>query len=173
MAYTTAQQARLDAAQAKVNQTKPIYDSNAERYNSWTSTIHCYGGTFPSLEEARTGTYADVNTCTSSGKSCKQSDQRECKNLVGQLNSDVIPGLIAAYSNYHNAITEQLAVIAAVGSEASADPATIAGTAAAAATAAAQPSATATITKQKYIFWAIVIVVVGFLVFAYFKWFKK
>jgi len=169
MAYTAEQQARLTAAQAKINATKPIYEGFVARYNSYVGAITCYGGTFPTVEAAATWANPDRSSCTRAG-SCTGNDKNSCQANVDDMNQNIIPGLRGAYNNYQQALANYNIVLAAVAKESGSDPANVSAAAAEAAKAAAAEAAKAKKLKYILIFVAVIVIVAGFI---YFKFIRK
>lgn len=119
MAYSVEQQAKIDAAQARLNTAKASYSSNVERYNDWTSSIQgCYKDTFSDAAAASTWYNPQKGPCKSAG-SC---DLSNCKNVIDKLNAEIIPTLRSAYSELNAAQLNYDRVLSEVGPEVENDP---------------------------------------------------
>lgn len=106
MAYTTEQQERIDAAQAKVNAARSIYEAKAGAYASYASGITCYDGGLPTVDEVKTKVWTpNRNTCSAKGGACNQKSKNACEVNVDHLNSIEVPQLRAAWQNYNTALT--------------------------------------------------------------------
>lgn len=166
MAYTAAQQAKIDAAQK-------LLDAAKAKWNSWVSFYdahfikfnQCYKGKWYDAYQAASWFNPTKGPCTGQG-TCKLGD---CKDLVDYFNDYIIPNLRSALPELNAAQANFDKVLVEVTAEASSDPSNAAAIAAAAAAAAAEGA----VKRQKYIFYGIAIVVIGILVFVYFKWIKK
>lgn len=172
MAYTAAQQAKIDQAQGRLNNAKAAYQGNVTSYSNWVISIQgCYKDTIPDASAASTWFNA-LNTapCTTKGKDCKQSDVANCKAVIEKtLNASTIPNLKATYNEQVAAQANFDKVLSEVAQESASDPQNQAIHDAAVASANEAEN-----TKQtSYWFWGAVVVVAGFLIFAYFKWFRK
>lgn len=167
MAYTQAQQARIDAAQKRVDTAKSTYQSWVSSYNDWTTSIQgCYKDQIPDAGAASTWFNAlSTGPCTTKG-SCKQSDVANCKAVIEKtLNAKTIPNLKAAYNELNAAQTNYNTVLAQVIEESKADPNNILANTVAAASASA--------TKYKWIFAIVIVIIVAAAAFIWYKFFRK
>lgn len=105
MAYTKAQQDRIDAAQTKVASARNIYEAKAGAYTSFASGITCYAGGLPTVDEIKTRLWTpNRNTCSAKGGSCNQKSKTSCEVNVDHLNNIEVPELRASWDNYDVAL---------------------------------------------------------------------
>ena len=166
MPYTSLQQDKINKAQGRLDNAKATYGTNVTRYNDWVASIQdCYKDPFQDAVAASSWYNPTKNPCQAKG-SC---DLSNCKNVIDKINDDIIPTLRAAYNELQAAQQNFDKVLAEVAAEAGNDPKNKADhDAAVAAADEAEKSE-----QKKWIFWTAVVVVGGFLIFAYFKWFRK
>lgn len=176
MAYTAAQQAKLTAAQLRLDNAKDAYKEATRQYNDNAAiAMHCYGHeTFYGISYVERGEWKpNTKNCIGSSpikdKGCSQSDKDQCQNFVGQLNSTFIPNLIAAYTERNNAQSNFDKVLGEVTLESKNDPTFITEHDKEVAAAIEAEK----IKKYKYFFYIVLVLVIGFGIFAYFKWGKK
>lgn len=162
MAFTAEQQGRIDAAQQKLDAAKLNYDAGVKAYNLIAADIApCYKDPVPSSGDASTWFNAfSKGPCVGKG-SCSVSD---CKSNVDIANN-IIPNLKGAYNILLAAQANYDKVFAEVTAEAQADPAFI--------LQQNQIASNAEANKLKWAFAIVVVVVVSFGIYAYFKWFRK
>lgn len=166
MAYTAAQQAKIDAAQTLLDAAKTKWNSWVGYYDShFIKFNQCYTGKWYDAYQAASWFNPTKGPCTGQG-SCTLSD---CKDLVDYFNDYIIPNLRSAFAELQGAQTNFNTVLAAVIAEAAGDPSVIIQQQ----QIQAQAQVEAAAKKQKYIFYAIVAVVIGITVFVYFKFIRK
>lgn len=171
MAYTKNQQDRLDAALNRSNNAKDAYGIAVNNFNLAAAlVIPCYTQeTFYGVSFAERGDWNPKrDKCTRAG-TCNTSDKNQCQNFVDQLNSRFIPLLKSAYKERNDAQANYDKVFAEIAAEIQADP-TFQLTQT---QIEADAAASASYKKQMWIFLAIAVIVIGFLILAWFKWFRK
>lgn len=171
MGYTSQQQARLDAAQQRLDNSKAAYRTAVNNFDAASANvIPCYTQeTFYGVSFAERGDWKPKrDKCTRAG-ACTTADKNQCQNFVDQLNSTYIPALQAAYRERNDAQANYDRVLAEVQAEVQGDPDFIHTQTQIQAEEAAEGLAN----KQKWIFAGIVVLVIGGLVFAWFRWGKK
>lgn len=163
--YTAAQQAKIDAAQKRLDNAKSSYSTNVTRYNDWVASIQgCYKDQIQNAGNASTWYNPTIGPCTAAG-SCSLSN---CKNGVNKLNDDVIPALRAAYTELNSAQSNFDKVLNEITTEVQNDPAITIGVQ----TAGAQIEADAKVRRTRIIIIGIVvIVIIG--AFIWYKYIRK
>lgn len=176
MAYTAAQQAKLDAAMAEYNAASAKSNASITDAQTKLSDLNrcvCGKGKVSGACRPLTDTVSFPNLADASN--CKTPNPlADC--VTDCCSKDTC---IAAVNNYNNSISAMDAAtserilaeqkVDAINAELAGDPDVVIASAGAAAGAAANGLAL----KQKYYFFGIAIIVVGGLIFAYFKWFRK
>lgn len=166
MAFTAAQQAKIDAAVKRNDIAKENWKNAVDWWNTHFVNLACYKDTKYDALAAATWFTPNDSSCTGfgGGMNCTNSQKQTCKSEIALVISK-IGNIRADYTEYIAAQANYDKVFGEVSAEVKADPTLIA--------QLAGISAGALANKQKWIFAGIVIVVVGFLIFAYFKWFRK
>lgn len=163
MPFTSSQQARIDAAQQRNDAAKAQWLKWVSYWNVMFVNMACYKDTKHPVEAAATWFTPNDSSC-SSGKGCTSDDKQNCKaNIKDILNN--IGSLRNAYIEFNAAQKNYDKVFAEVTEEAKNDPAFI--------TQQNQIAANANAQKLKWVFGIVVVVVISFGVYAYFKWFRK
>lgn len=157
MAFTPEQQAKIDTAQARLTNAKSAYQQKTNAYNDAVSAVQKY---YSKPIEPSTSAATWYNPVTNSCNFGIHSI--DCHNKINSLNDTIIPELRAALIEQNAAQSNYDIVLSSVIAEATGDPTNKQNTIVQAASA-----------KQKWIFAAIVVIVIGALIFSYFKWFKK
>lgn len=171
MAYTKSQQTRLDAAQQRLDTAKDSYAEAVRQFNNnAANVIPCYTEeTFYGVASAETGAWNPNRTkCTREG-ACNNASKNQCQNFVDQLNSTFIPALRNWYLERNDAQTNYDKVFDEIAAEIKADPDFIHTQTG----IQAEAAASAQYKKYMYIFLAIGVIVIAFLIFAWWKWFRK
>lgn len=167
MSYTKEQQSKIDTAQKILDAAKATYQGWVTSYNGWVASIQpCYKNTIPDSSAASTWfNHLDTGPCTSAGN-CKQSDVANCKAVIDKtLNPITIPTLKTTYTSLNAAQANYDKVLAAVIAESKNDPATV--------LQEHQIDAAATVSKYKWVFAIVVVIILVIGFFVYKKFFKK
>ena len=168
--YTQAQKDKIAKAQGRLDNAKANYSTWVTSYNDSVASIQpCYKDVIQDAGAASSWYNPQKQPCSNQGKDCKQSDVKVCKDVIEVLNGTTIPALRAAFNERNDAQANFTQVLNEVAAEAKNDPLNQA--AHDAAVAAADEAENTE--QRKWIFWTSVVVVGGFLIFAYFKWFRK
>lgn len=162
MAYTAAQQAKITAAQTQLDKAKTAYQGWVSTYDSSVAEIQpCYKNPIESAVAAASWFNPTKPPCMSAG-SCKVND---CKAVIDALNGSIIPGLRSAYGEFNAAQANFDKVLAEVASESQNDPDVIqANNVAVTAAEAAE-----LVKKYKYIFYSILLLLIGGGIYAFFR----
>jgi len=164
MAYTASQQARLDAAKARLDNATAAWALAVDYWNTNFMSVKCYTDTKFDAVAAATWFTPNDSSC-SQAKNCTVDDKRNCKDKIYfastrgvQQARTAYPELLAAQQNYDT-------VIAQVNSEVQHDPAFILQQQQIQATAQVSTASA----KQRYIFYAIAVVVIGVVIYLFRK----
>lgn len=135
MAFTTEQQARLDAAQKRLDTAKSAWIYNRDRYNDFMnngSGMGCYHGTVETPEAAATWFNPTDAPCDATGKdkntgdNCNLNKKENCKDTIKYINTNVIPALRSAYNELNAAQVNFDKVLKEIEQEVKNDPELIA-----------------------------------------------
>lgn len=163
MPYSSTQQAKLDVAQKRNDAAKTNWEGAKKFWQQHFIDLKCYSDTKWDAVAAATWFTPNDSSCTVKG-SCTSSDKATCKSEIA-LVRDNIASLRTTYTELGAAQANYDKVFAEVTAEAQNDPAFI--------TAQNQIAASAQANKLKWVFGIVVVVVISFGIYAYFKWFRK
>lgn len=164
MAYTAEQQSRIDAAVARNNAAKNNWKWATEFWNFHFINLKCYFGQKYAVEAGATWFTPNDSSCNKGKEGCRDADKQFCKNEIDLIRSN-IGNIRNAYIEFNEAQKNYDEVIRQITGEIQGDPEII--------LEKEKINAEEAASGKRYIFYAIVVVVVAFLVFAYFKWFRK
>lgn len=158
MGYTAEQKGRIDAATQRLETAKSAYAGNVNRYNEWVASVQpCYQDPIESASAASTW-YNPTVKCKPRITGCHPEN---CKSTIDLLNGNVIPALRAAYQELNGAQSNYDKVLQEISNEVVNDPTFIADL--------KDKEEETKVRRQKYIFWTIATVVIGGLIFSWFK----
>lgn len=162
MAFTAAQQAKIDAAQKRLDKAKLDYQSWVTTYSNQIAKIQpCYNNVLEGAAAASTWFNPTTGPCKAAG-ACKVS---ECKDDVDIVNNTIIPQLRPAYNEQIAAQQNFDKVLAEVNAEVNADPNTK--------IEIAEALAAAQALRQKWIFGTVAVLIIGTGIFIWWKWGRK
>lgn len=163
MPFTSTQQAKLDAAQARNDAAKKGWQAATEFWNTHFVGLACYKDVKYDVVAAATWFTPNDSSC-SQGTDCSHKDKVNCKAEIELVRNNM--GMIkAAYIEFGAAQANYDKVFGEVTAEAAADPQLQ--------LEQAEIEANAGANKLKWIFWISVVVVVAIAAFVYFKWIRK
>jgi len=161
MALTTAQQAKLDAANIR----------NEEAKKQWAAWINFWNINFVNLQcytDVKYDVYAAAQWFTPTDVSCKNVSggctKEYCKSQVDLIRNNM-GTLRNAYTEFNSAQANYDKVLSEIKSEVQSDPEIIKDL--------AEIEASAQAIRLKWIFGIVIVVILGIVIFVYFKWFKK
>lgn len=164
MAYTAEQEARISAANSRNDLAKQEWAKAVAFWNQHFVNLKCYFDTKYPAEAGATWFTPNDSSCNQGREGCKNSDKDFCKVEIALIRSN-IGSIRNAYIEKNAAQTNYDRVVAEIDAEIASDPEII--------LEKEKINAEASQTGKRYIFYGIVVVVIAFLVFAYFKWFRK
>lgn len=164
MAYTQEQQARINAANSRNDLAKQEWAKAVAFWNQHFVNIKCYTDVKYPAEAGATWFTPTDSKCSQGGNGCTTDDKRFCKAEIALIRSN-IGSIRNAYTELNAAQVNYDRVVAEIDEEIASDPTII--------IEKEKINAAASQTGKRYIFYGIVVVVIAFLVFAYFKWFRK
>lgn len=163
MAFTPEQQARINAAQKRKDDSISVWkDWN----NFWTVhflNLSCYKDTKHSIENAVSWFTPTDASCTAQG-SCKNDGKNFCKSEIGYVRNN-IGNIKAAYAELQAAQANYDQVFREVSAEVLADPDTIKDL--------KEIEVSAQATRLRWIFAIIVVIILAAAAYIWWRWFRK
>lgn len=163
MPFTSAQQAKIDAAQQRNDKAKAAWQDWIQFWNTHFVNLSCYKDTKWDIYQAVSWFTPNDSSCTKEG-SCSSDGKQLCKSEIAYVIQNIgnirsaHTELLAAQANYNTVITQ-------VDQEVNADPETKLNLAKAAAEAKA--------IRLKWVFAIVVVIIIAAAAFVWFKWFRK